>query len=58
MPSHKIVVTLPCLGNLAAASLPVAFARAWDEGRVRPGDRVMWIGLAAGISVGIVLMTV
>ena len=58
IPSHKIVVTLPCLGNLAAASLPVAFARAWDEGRVRPGDRVMWIGLAAGISVGIVLMTV
>lgn len=58
IPERQIVVTLPRLGNLAAASLPVAFAHASDAGRIRPGDRVIWIGLAAGISVGVVLMTV
>jgi 3-oxoacyl-[acyl-carrier-protein] synthase III len=55
-PREKIVVTLPALGNMAAASMPVAFAMAQERGDIQPGDRVMWIGLAAGISLGVVLM--
>jgi len=52
----KIVVTLPELGNMGAASLPVGFALAEERGEIRPGDRLMWIGLAGGISMGVMLM--
>jgi 3-oxoacyl-[acyl-carrier-protein] synthase-3 len=58
IPREKVVVTLPELGNMVAASLPVAFALAEERGEIRPGDRVMWFGQAAGISVGVVLMRV
>ncbi len=56
IPREKVVVTLPQFGNMAAASLPVAYTLAQAEGRIRPGDRVVWIGLAAGISIGVMMM--
>lgn len=56
IPPEKVVVTLPQYGNMAAASLPVAFTLAQEAGRIRPGDRVLWIGLAAGISIGVLMM--
>jgi 3-oxoacyl-[acyl-carrier-protein] synthase-3 len=58
VPSDKIEMTLPMLGNMAAASLPVAFAQAEERGAIAPGSRVMWIGLAGGISVGVLLIRV
>jgi 3-oxoacyl-[acyl-carrier-protein] synthase III len=58
VPRDKIEMTAPMLGNMAAASLPVAFAQAEQRGAIQPGDRVMWIGLAGGISVGLLLVTV
>jgi 3-oxoacyl-[acyl-carrier-protein] synthase-3 len=56
VPQEKIVVTLPELGNMGAASLPVAFAVAEERGEIHRGDRLMWIGLAGGISMGVMLM--
>lgn len=56
VPRNKIVVTLPELGNMGAASLPVAFALAEERGEISRGDRLMWIGLAGGISMGVMLM--
>ena len=56
VPQEKIVVTLPELGNMGAASLPVAFALAEERGEIHRGDRLMWIGLAGGISMGVMLM--
>ena len=58
VPRDKIEMTLPMLGNMAAASLPVAFAQAQKRGAIQSGDRVMWIGLAGGISVGVLLSVV
>jgi 3-oxoacyl-[acyl-carrier-protein] synthase-3 len=58
VPREKVVLTLPDYGNMAAASLPVAFALAHDAGEIRDGDLTMWLGLAAGISLGVVLMRV
>jgi 3-oxoacyl-[acyl-carrier-protein] synthase-3 len=55
---EQIELTLPHLGNMAAATLPVAYAQAWGRGAIRPGDRVLWVGLAGGISVGVMMMTV
>jgi 3-oxoacyl-[acyl-carrier-protein] synthase-3 len=58
IPYEKLIITLPELGNIAAATIPVQFALAWERGQLQPGDRVMWIGLAAGLSVGVLLMQV
>jgi 3-oxoacyl-[acyl-carrier-protein] synthase-3 len=55
-PREKVEVTVPDLGNMAAASMPVAFAQAEARGAIRRGDLAMWIGLAAGISLGVMLM--
>jgi 3-oxoacyl-[acyl-carrier-protein] synthase-3 len=52
---ERIELTLPSLGNMAAATLPVAFAQAEERGAILPGDRVLWIGLAGGISVGVMV---
>lgn len=55
-PYERIEITLPCLGNMAAASLPVAFAQAEDRGAVGPGDRVLFVGMASGLSFGVLMM--
>lgn len=55
-PLDKIELTLPCFGNMASASLPVAFAQAEERGAVGPGDRVLWVGMASGISIGVMMM--
>ena len=56
LPREKVFVTVQQFGNMGSASMPVGYALAEEQGEVRPGDRVMWIGLASGASVGVVLM--
>jgi acyl-CoA:acyl-CoA alkyltransferase len=58
MPPDKVERTVEEYGNMASASIPVAFALAEDRGAVRPGDRVMWLGMASGISVGVLMIDV
>lgn len=53
IPSGRLVVTLPDHGNLASASLPLQLAVARAEGRCGPGDRIAMIGLAGGVSLGV-----
>ncbi|MFD0682944.1 3-oxoacyl-ACP synthase III family protein [Actinomadura fibrosa] len=54
IPADRLVVTLPDHGNVASASLPLQLATALREGRCRAGDRVALVGLAGGISLGVV----
>lgn len=54
IPADRLVVTLPEHGNLASASLPFQLSRALEQGRVGPGDRVALVGLAGGVSLGVV----
>jgi 3-oxoacyl-[acyl-carrier-protein] synthase III len=56
LPRDRIECTVADFGNMASASLPVGFALAVARGAVQPGDRVMWIGLASGISIGVLMM--
>jgi acyl-CoA:acyl-CoA alkyltransferase len=58
MPAHKVRGTVAELGNMASATLPVAHARAVADGTVQPGDRVLWLGMASGISVGVFIIDV
>lgn len=53
---ERIECLVPHLGNMASASIPVAHAAAVARGTVRPGDRVMWLGMASGISVGVLVL--
>jgi 3-oxoacyl-[acyl-carrier-protein] synthase-3 len=53
IPAERLVVTLPEHGNLASASLPFGLATALEQGRAGPGDRVALIGLAGGVSLGV-----
>jgi 3-oxoacyl-[acyl-carrier-protein] synthase-3 len=43
-------------GNMASACLPVQLAQAVAEGRIRRGDLVALIGLASGMSFGVVVL--
>lgn len=55
IPEHLVEMTVVNQGNMAAASIPFAMAQAIERGAVGPGDRVMCLGLASGISIGIVM---
>ena len=48
----KMVFTLAEHGNLIAASIPTALHLARKSGRVRAGDRVLFLGTAAGYAQG------
>jgi 3-oxoacyl-[acyl-carrier-protein] synthase-3 len=41
------------LGNCASASMALQLHRAFETGRIGVGARVLWVGLAGGISVGV-----
>jgi 3-oxoacyl-[acyl-carrier-protein] synthase-3 len=56
MPSHKVEHTVGEFGNMASASIPVALARAIERGAVAAGDRIMCVGMASGISIGVIMI--
>ncbi|MEO7521388.1 MAG: 3-oxoacyl-[acyl-carrier-protein] synthase III C-terminal domain-containing protein, partial [Gemmatimonas sp.] len=56
IPRGKVECTVERHGNMASASLPVAHAQAVASGRIRPGQRVMWVGMASGMSVGLAVI--
>ncbi len=58
IPPHKVRGTVTELGNMASATIPVAHAMAVADGTVRAGDRVMWLGMASGISVALFIIDV
>ncbi|MGZ0166925.1 MAG: 3-oxoacyl-ACP synthase III family protein [Planctomycetales bacterium] len=51
-PEDRVVNIIADYGNCVAASMPMALAIARQQGRLSPGDRVLFLGTAAGISIG------
>lgn len=49
---HEIVTITDC-GNTAAASIPLGLGRAYEEGKLSPGTKILLVGGAAGFSVGV-----
>lgn len=49
---HRVEVTLPHLGNVVAASLPLTLHQALESGRAVPGDTLLLAGTGAGLSTG------
>lgn len=53
MPPEKIFWSFPRHGNVGAASMPVAVCEAFKEGRLKHGDKVLFVGGSGGFGVGI-----
>lgn len=52
LPESKLRVNIDRLGNTVAASAPIVFDELRREGRVQPGQRVMFIAFGAGLTWG------
>ncbi|MCP5396598.1 MAG: ketoacyl-ACP synthase III [Sphingomonadaceae bacterium] len=52
LPVEKIVVTVDQHANTSAASVPLAFDTAWRDGRIKPGDLVMFEAMGGGFTWG------
>ena len=55
LPMDKTVTTVETYGNTAAASIPLTLQKAQEEGKLRPGARVMLCGFGGGLSWGAAL---
>ncbi len=51
-PAAQVEVTLPHLGNVIAASLPLTLHQALTEGRARAGEKLLLVGTGAGLTAG------
>jgi 3-oxoacyl-[acyl-carrier-protein] synthase-3 len=47
---EKMMVNIDRYGNTSAASIPLALVDAIEEGRLQPGDRIVFIGFGAGLT--------
>jgi 3-oxoacyl-[acyl-carrier-protein] synthase III len=55
-PVEKVFINVQKYGNTSAASVPVAMCEAVEEGRIRPGSKVVLVGFGAGLSWGAVAL--
>jgi 3-oxoacyl-[acyl-carrier-protein] synthase-3 len=56
IPIAKFHKTVGEYGNTASASIPLALHKAAADGKMKKGDKVAIIGLAAGISISVQLL--
>lgn len=52
LPAEKVVVTVDQHANTSAASVPLAFDAAMKDGRIKPGDLVMFEAMGGGFTWG------
>ncbi len=52
MPMEKVVVNLDRYGNTSTASIPLATVEAIRDGRIKPGDQIVFVGFGAGLTWG------
>ena len=56
LPPERVVVTVDRHANTSAASVPLALAEAWHDGRIRRGDLVLLEALGGGLAWGSALV--
>ena len=52
VPMEKVYVNVDRYGNMSSATVPVALDEALEQGRIKPGDRVMMVAFGAGFTWG------
>jgi 3-oxoacyl-[acyl-carrier-protein] synthase-3 len=50
VPPEKMMVNIDRYGNTSAASIPLALVDAIEEGRVKSGDHLVFVGFGAGLT--------
>ncbi len=55
-PMEKVYTNIHKYGNTSAASIPLALSEAFQEGRVKEGDIVLFTAMGGGLTWGAVLM--
>ncbi len=55
-PMERIFVNVDRYGNTSAASVPLALAEAVDTGRIKVGDKIVFVAFGAGFTSGAVAM--
>ncbi len=58
LPAEKVIVTVDHHANTSAASVPLAYDEAVRDGRIRPGDLVMFEAMGGGFTWGAALARV
>jgi 3-oxoacyl-[acyl-carrier-protein] synthase-3 len=56
VPMDKVFVNINRYGNTSAASVPIALHEALQEGKIKPGDKVVLISFGAGATWGATLL--
>lgn len=54
-PLERCMINLERYGNTSTASIPIATVEAVEQGRIKPGDAVVFVGFGAGLTWGAVL---
>ena len=49
---ERMISNVARYGNTSSASIPVALCEAWEEGRLKPGDRLVLVAVGGGLSWG------
>jgi 3-oxoacyl-[acyl-carrier-protein] synthase-3 len=52
LPPERVIVNVEKYGNTSSASIPVALCEAWEEGRLKDGDRIVLVGFGGGLAWG------
>jgi 3-oxoacyl-[acyl-carrier-protein] synthase-3 len=52
MPIERFMINLDRYGNTSTASIPLATCEAIEQGRIRPGDHLAFVGFGAGLTWG------
>ena len=50
IPEDRVFVNLQKYGNTSTASIPIALCEAIEEGKVRPGMKLVFVGFGAGLT--------
>jgi len=57
VPAERCMINLDRYGNTSTASIPIATCEAVAQGRIRPGDQVVFVGFGAGLTWGAAVVT-
>jgi 3-oxoacyl-[acyl-carrier-protein] synthase-3 len=52
LPMQRVVMNIERYGNTSTASIPIATCEAIEDGRVVPGDHLVFVGFGAGLTWG------
>jgi 3-oxoacyl-(acyl-carrier-protein) synthase III len=55
IPIDKLTITVPKLGNIAAATMPTQLAMSLADGTLQEGDQFCFVGLGGGLTLGVAM---